>query len=169
VSLQRAIAPSVLGALLVAALAGNADAQVAKTGKPRGLATFHGMGRAQEYPPDIVVWTGTFPGESVTDSGQGLLHFGAWECTGEVVYRGGKTAYGGGFCAVTDKDGDKINLRWQVDEPDANPGKFKTKGTYLSGSGKYTGIQGEYNFVCEGIGTTGHFVCPIVGGEYRLP
>ena len=165
----KAIAILVFGLVAIYAFADVAQAQVAKTGSPRGVATFFGMGKVTEYGPDVVVWTGTFPGESVTESKQGVLHFGAWDCTGEVVYRSGKVAWGGGFCSVTDKDGDRINLRWQVDEPDANPAKFKTKGTYLSGSGKYAGIQGGYNFVCEPIGNTSHFVCPIVGGEYRLP
>lgn len=75
---------------------------------------------------------GIFPGQSVADAGQGVLHYGGWDCTGEMVLRGGKVAFGGGFCSVTDADGDKINLRWQVDEPDANPAKFKTKGTVAS-------------------------------------
>jgi hypothetical protein len=165
----KAVMLVLLSLVLISAFAGIAQAQVAKSGKPRGVATFYGIGKVQEFAPDVAVWTGTFPGESVSDAGQGVLHFGAWDCTGEVVYRGGKISYGGGFCAVADKDGDKINVRWQVDEPNANPGKFKTKGTYLSGSGKYSGIQGEYNFICEAIGTTSHFICPIVGGEYRLP
>jgi hypothetical protein len=165
----KAAAILALGLLLICAYGGVAQAQGAKTGKPRGIATFYGMGKVTEYAPDVVVWTGTFPGQSVTDSGQGVLHFGAWDCTGEVVYRSGQVSWGGGFCSVTDKDGDRINLRWQVDEPDANPAKFKTKGTYLSGSGKYVGIQGGYNFICESIGNTSHFICPIVAGEYHLP
>lgn len=158
-----------LSLILISTSVGIAQAQTAKSGKPRGVATFLAIGKAQEYAPDVTVWTGTFPGQSVTDAGQGVLHYGGWDCTGETVLRGGKVAFGGGFCSVTDADGDKINLRWQVDEPDANPAKFKTKGTYLSGSGKYTGIQGGYNFVCGPIGNTAHIICRIVGGEYQLP
>ena len=158
-----------LSLVLISTFGSIAQAQIPKQGKPTGVATFVGIGKAQDYPPDMVVWNGTFPGQSVTDAGQGVLHYGAWECTGEQVLRSGKISFGGGFCAVTDPDGDKINLRWQVDEPNANPAKFKTKGTYLSGSGKYNGIQGGYNFVCGPIGNTNHYICRIVGGEYQLP
>src|SRR5712691_1386074 len=111
----------VLSVVLISAFGGLAQAQVAKTGKPRGMATFYGIGKVQEYAADVAVWNGTFPGQSVTDAGQGVLHYGAWDCTGELVYRRGKVSFGGGFCSVTDKDGDRINLRCQVDEPDANP------------------------------------------------
>jgi len=161
--------PVIFGFALIMAFVSSAQAQMPKKGKTTGVATFLGMGKMQEYPPDVVVWDGTFPGESVTDAGQGVLHYGAWECTGEQVLRSGKILFGGGFCAVTDQDGDKINLRWQVDEPNANPAKFKTKGTYLSGSGKYEGIQGGYNFICGPIGSTNHYICKIIGGEYQLP
>jgi hypothetical protein len=158
-----------LSLLLICAYGGVAQAQGTKTGKPRGVATFYGMGKVTEYAPDVVVWTGTFPGQSVTDAGKGVLHFAAWDCTGEIVYRSGKVSWGGGFCSASDNDGDQINLRWEVDEQDANPAKLKTKGTYLSGSGKYTGIQGGYNFICESIGKTSHNICWIVGGEYQIP
>ena len=147
----------------------SAQAQIAKQGAPRGIVSFYGSGTTQDYAPDMVVWSGKFLGQSVIGTGQGMLHYNAWDCTGEMVTRNGKVVIADGFCAVTDSDGDKINLRWEVDEPLPSPAKFKTKGTYLSGSGKYVGIQGGYNFICQAIADTGHYVCAMVGGEYQLP
>ena len=146
-----------------------ARTEAAMSGKLAGFASFYGQGETQEHAPDMLVWTGAFHGQSVTDSGAGLFHYSAWDCTGEMAYRNQKVSYGGGFCAVTDPDGDKVNLRWEVDEPEANPVKLKTKGVYLSGSGKYTGIQGGYNFLCELVADTTHYICRIVGGEYTAP
>jgi hypothetical protein len=45
----------------------------------------------------VTVWNGTFPGQSGTDAGQGILHYAVWDCTGEMVLRGGKVAFGDGF------------------------------------------------------------------------
>ncbi len=167
--LLKSVTILALSLVLISALGGISQAQMAKWGKPTGTATFYGSGESQEYAPDVTVWNGKFWGQSVTDAAKGVLHYGAWDCIGEMAFRGGEISIGDGFCTVTDPDGDKINLRWEVDEPNANPAKFKTKGTYLSGSGKYTGIQGGYNFVCEVIADTSHYICHIVGGEYHLP
>jgi hypothetical protein len=49
----------------------------------------------------VAVWTGTFPGQSVTDAGKGVMHFAAWDCTGENVHLSGKVAWGGGLCSVS--------------------------------------------------------------------
>ena len=147
----------------------SAQAQIAKQGAPRGVVSFYGNGTTQDYAPDMVVWSGKFSGQSVTEAGRGALHYSAWDCTGEMVTRNGKVVIADGFCAVTDLDGDKINLRWEVDEPLPSPAMFKTKGTYLSGGGKYKGIQGGYNFICQGIADTGHYICEMVGGSYQLP
>ena len=140
-----------------------------EAGKPTGFVTFYGSGETQKHAPDMLVWKGAFYGQGVTDSGKGLFHYSAWDCTGEMAYQSQKVSFGGGFCAVTDRDGDKVNLRWEVDEPGASAAKVKTKGTYLSGSGKYSGIQGGYNFLCELIADTTHYICRIVGGEYTAP
>ena len=48
------------------------------------------------------------------------------------------------------------------------PGPFddaKTRGTYVSGTGKFRAIQGYYTFAC----VKGGLVCDITGGEFRVP
>lgn len=67
----------------------------------------------------------------------------------------------GGFCLVTDVDGDTVNLLW---EPTNTPGpatEILTKGTYLCGTGKYAGIRGHYTFACRESGAQS--VCQITG------
>ena len=68
-------------------------------------------------------------------------------------------------CVVTDADGDVINLVWEQTHVPAPTGVAKTKGTYLSGTGKYEGIQGYYTFSCK----LGGIVCNITAGDYRIP
>ena len=168
--IQRPSLIIVLSLIMIGGYGINVQAQIAKQGAPRGVVGFYGNGTTQEYAPDMVVWTGKFFGQSVTESGQGPLHDSAWDCTGEMVIRSGKIVVtADGFCAVTDQDGDKINLRWDTDDPQATPAKIKTKGTYLSGSGKYAGIQGSYSFMCRAVADTSHYICEMIGGDYRLP
>ncbi|MBI3989427.1 MAG: hypothetical protein HY347_07395 [candidate division NC10 bacterium] len=141
----------------------------AEQGTTTGIASFYSTGKAKEYAPDFVVWTGTYTGASYTDAKKGPLHFGAWDCTGEVIIQKGMALSAGGFCAVTDPDGDKINLRWERTNIPGAVLDAKTKGTYLSGTGKYVGIQGEYRFSCTLFPNSDHAICQIMGGEYRIP
>ncbi len=132
-----------------------------------GMATFYGKGDIQKFAPDFIVWNGEFWGESVTDSKSGPLHMGAWYCTGEQVLQGGTTNWAGGFCVVTDGDGDTVNLRWQSTK--GYPGAdIDTRGDYYSGTGKNEGITGHYTFHCEAVAAS-HFSCSITGGEYSVP
>ena len=133
-----------------------------------GMAGFHGVGKFQEFAPDFGVWNGEFWGESTTDSESGPLHFGAWYCTGEQAFQGGTPKWAGGFCTVTDVDGDTVNLRWQATEPYGPGANIGTRGDYYSGTGKYTGITGWYTFHCENVAIS-HFFCTITGGEYNIP
>ncbi len=160
-----------LGIIVICFFGLTSSVYAAKSGKPTGYVSFYGSGETQERAPDMLVWTGKFRGQSVTDAKEGFLLYNVWDCTGEMVYQNQKVLFGGGVCTLTDRDGDKVNLRWEVDDPNSSPGpsKVKTKGTYLSGSGKYSGIQGGYKFECELIADTTHYICRIVGGEYQLP
>ena len=134
-------------------------------GTTTGVASFQAKGEAKNYKPGVTVWDGTFVGVSVTDARKGPLHGSGWDCTGEVVIQEGNTYRAGGFCLVTDPDGDTINLLWERTNVPGPVADLKTKGTYLSGTGKYTGIQGYYTFLCH----AGGVVCNITTGEYRIP
>jgi len=142
-------------------------AQAADRGTTTGLAAFHAKGEVTEYPPGVVVWDGQFIGASMTNAGKGLLHNSGWECTGETTIHEGTVYQSDGFCVVTDPEGDSVNLVWEQTNVPAPAGKAKTKGTYLSGTGKYEGIQGYYTFLCHLSGAMAS--CEITSGEYRLP
>ena len=154
-------------ALLVAVLGatGSLALQAADQGTTSGIATFNAKGEVKNYKPDVVVWSGTFVGVSVTDSRKGPLHNSSWDCTGENVIQAGNSHIADGFCLITDPDGDTINLIWARTNVPGPVGEPKTKGTYVSGTGKYTGIQGYYTFACKQGGT----ICTITSGEYKIP
>ena len=132
-----------------------------------GMVTFHGEGTYQEFPPDFGLWTGVFYGGGTTDSESGPLHRSGWMCTGEQAFQGGTTKWAGGFCTVTDVDGDTVNLRWQSTKSYAGA-TIDTRGDYYSGTGKYAGITGSYTLHCDNIAVS-HFFCAITGGEYNIP
>jgi len=79
----------------------------------------------------------------------------------------GNAFQSGGFCLVTDSDGDTINLLWERTNVPGPAAEAKTKGTYLSGTGKYAGIQGNYTFACRFAGALA--LCNVTGGEYKIP
>jgi len=144
-----------------------ATAHAADQGTTTGVASFHAKGDVKEYKPGVVVWAGNFIGASITNARKGPLHNAGWDCTGETTISDGKVYQSDGFCLVTDQDGDTINLIWERINNPGGPAEAKTKGTYLSGTGKYTGIQGYYTFTCQLSGAMAN--CSITGGEYKVP
>ena len=155
-------------ALALAVLtASTASAQIAKSGKPRGPTGFHGEGTLRDFGDGNMGWFGEFWGIGYNDEGKGFMHDVSWWCTGQVSLSGGKSVNAGGFCTITDKDGDKINLIWQQEKV-VPAGTSYNKGTYLSGTGKYQGITGYY--ILEGSALADrNWTTRITGGEYRLP
>jgi hypothetical protein len=136
-------------------------------GTTTGFASFYGKGEAKEHKPGLIVWSGGFVGASVSDGRKGPLHNSGWDCTGETAIQDGKVHRSGGFCLVTDPDGDTINLVWERTDVPGGMVDGKTRGTYLSGTGKYAGIQGSYTFSCRLQGAMA--ACNITGGEYKFP
>lgn len=137
----------------------------ADRGTTTGIASFHAQGEVTEHKAGVIVWIGKFFGVSITDARKGPLNNSGWDCTGESTIHDGQVHQSDGFCVVTDSDGDVINLVWEQTNVPAATSTAKTKGTYLSGTGKYEGIQGYYTFSCE----LGGIVCDITAGEYQLP
>jgi len=164
--MYRLLSISLTGLSLLGLVAGSA-AQAADRGTTTGIASFHAKGDVTEYTPGVVVWIGRFIGVSMTDGGKGLLHNSGWECTGETTIHEGTVYQSDGFCTVTDPEGDTVNLVWEQTHVPAQAGVAKTKGTYLSGTGKYAGIQGYYTFLCHLNGAMAN--CKITAGEYKLP
>ena len=151
----------------VLGLVAGSTSHAAGQGTTTGVAAFQAKGDVKEYKPGVVVWVGSFVGVSMAEGRKGPLHNSGWECTGETAIQEGKVYRSGGFCLVTDPEGDTINLLWERTDVPGGAAEAKTKGTYLSGTGKYTGIQGHYTFSCRLNGAMAN--CSITGGEYKLP
>jgi len=136
----------------------------AQDGPMTGRASFQAHGELVQYAPDVGVWSGRFVGTSVTTQGTGPLHSSAWDCTGETILGKEGVLRSGGYCRIADVDGDLINVLWErtnVPGPAPTPA---TRGTFLSGTGKFSGIRGHYTLACEQSGVA----CRITGGDYRL-
>ena len=74
-----------------------------------------------------------------------MFHNAGVKCPGynDLNFPTGK-GKAGGFCVITDKQGDKAYLSWANE---GDPGKAPGKFTYTGGTGKYSGISGTYAFV----------------------
>jgi hypothetical protein len=169
-SMQRVKRLAVAFAAALAAAvftAAPASAQMAKSGQPRGMGSWHSAGTYKDLGEGQASWYGEFWGVSFGQNGTGFLHQMSWYCTGEATWSGGQVKGGGGLCTMTDADSDKVYLRWQP-EKTTPAGQFYNRGTYLHGTGKYRGIQGYY--LLEGrAAPDSNFIGDFVAGEYKLP
>jgi len=152
---------------MVIALSGMLSAaQAAEQGIITGMVSFNAFkGEATTHKPGISVWRGTFLGVGISDTRKSILHATAWDCDAEVVVQDEKVYKADGFCHVSDPDGDTINLVFERTDLPGGTQELKTKGTYLSGTGKYAGIKGNYFFSCVLRGD----ICTATGGEYKIP
>ena len=105
-----------------------------------------GVGKAYEIDKGHFYWVGEFTGTFFNDKGKGsLFHHAGVKCPAhnDLNFPTGKSK-GGGYCVITDKDGDKAYLSWSNEgDNTTGPGTF----TYTGGTGKYTGISGTNKFV----------------------
>jgi hypothetical protein len=135
---------STIAALLIcSALAIPAQAQ---DWKAVGEFGWLGVGKAYEIDKGHFYWVGEFTGTFFNDKGKGsLFHHAGVKCPAhnDLNFPTGKSK-AGGYCVITDKDGDKAYLSW-ANEGDGTtgPGTF----TYTGGTGKYTGISGTNKFI----------------------
>ena len=108
---------------------------------------------------------GGFYGVTFNQRGSGPLHMGTAVCSYTLDLTGG-AGPGGGSCAWTDADGDKIYT--------AYTGTLSTTGVFdginqiTGGAGKFAGISGKAPFQCKALSGQGHFGCA-QQFEYRLP
>ena len=140
-------------------------AQAGEQGTTTGMVSFGGFkGEARTIKPGVTIWNGTFVGIGVSDTRRGILHQSAWECDAEVVNMNGTVYKADGFCHLTDPDGDTVNLVFERTDLPGGTAELKTKGTYISGTGKYAGITGNYYFSCKSKGAD---LCMATGGDYK--
>jgi hypothetical protein len=114
--------------------------------KAVGEFGWFGVGKAQEIEKGHIFWVGEFSGTFFNDKGKGsLFHFAAVKCPGyNDLDFNNKKSKAGGYCVITDLDGDAAYLNWRLEGDTVNgAGTFD----YTGGTGKYKGISGSNNFV----------------------
>jgi hypothetical protein len=127
------------------ALAGAAFAQE----KVVGEFGWFGVGKAHEIEKGHYYWVGEFSGTFFNDKGEGSpMHRSGVKCPAwaDLDFNTKKSSYGG-YCIVTDLDGDQAYLSWRIPSGSPLPGT-KGAGTfdYTGGTGKYKGLTGKNTF-----------------------
>jgi hypothetical protein len=162
----RAVFVFTFGLMLMAALSGNVQAQLAKRGTYSGVFGWDSRGETVAMPDEgNSYWMGQFNGAFFNDSGSGFIHRSSVICpsSGSVLETGN---FYGGQCIVTDKEGDKLVLTWECSFN--AEGKCIGKFDWVHGTGKYTGISGRNSFTGTAVhkGPQGYATWK---GEWRLP
>lgn len=143
-----------------------AQAQLAKQGKYRGVFGARGAGSTHELEKGHVFWVGSFGGIFMNATEGGFLDKTVVECPGVSDVVNGLDIGGFGYCVVTDKDGDKAHLSWKG--KDSSPGTGGGTFHWTGGTGKYSGIKGENTYRYTPIGNAPASVV-YWEGEWRLP
>ena len=138
---------------------------LAKNGTGTLHSGFRGVGTTTPTADKRLYWMGSFWGVSFNDEGKGLFHHAVWNCPAiSDIYD--NTIHTKGSCAVTDTDGDRIFGDWTGKGPVG--GEFAGEVTISGGTGKYAGMQGNWDFHCLGVGTDDQLYCQ-QKYTYKLP
>jgi hypothetical protein len=143
---NSSIGPRLLAA---AALSVALSAQAADW-KVTGEFGWFGVGKAHEIEKGHYYWVGEFSGTFFNDKGAGSpFHRAGVKCPAffDADFNAKKTK-AGGYCVITDLDGDQAYLSWinsanSIGPGAPGPGTFE----YTGGTGKYKGITGSNTFV----------------------
>ena len=108
------------------------------------------LGRRQgvQIEKGHIYWVGEFSGTFFNDKEKGLFDHAGVKCPAwDDIDLNDKKEKGGGYCVITDLDGDQAYLTWQnAGAPgpgQRGPGTFEWTG----GTGKYKEIKGSNTFV----------------------
>ncbi len=109
-----------------------------------------GVGKAYEIDKGHYYWVGEFSGTFFNDKGDGSpLHLAGVKCPAfNDLDFANKRLNAGGYCIVSDLDGDQLYLSWRIPAGTPGPGG-KSPGTfeYTGGTGKYQNWRGKNTFV----------------------
>lgn len=126
-------------AALVALLFLVAISGQAADGKLTGEFGWFGVGKAHEIDKGHFFWVGEFSGTFFNDKGEGsVMHRAGVKCPGwfDANYNTDKSS-AGGYCIITDLEGDKAYCTW------SNGGNAKN-GSKNAGTFECTGLSGKY-------------------------
>jgi hypothetical protein len=122
----------------------------AENWKPVGHFGWFGTGKAYQIEEGHFYWVGEFSGTFFSDKGaSGLFHLAGVRCPAYYDLDLNKnTTQAGGYCIVTDIDGDQAYVTWENASTSTGPGApGPGTFTFTGGTGKYTGISGKNRFV----------------------
>ena len=118
----------------------------AEDSKVKGEFGWFGVGTAHQIEEGHFYWVGEFSGTFFNDEGVGsMFHRAGVKCPAfyDADFNN-KKSIAGGYCVITDTDGDQAYLSWQNEgDTVSGPSTF----TYTGGTGKYKGISGSNTFV----------------------
>jgi len=120
-------------------LCGTAQAQ---DWKVTGVFAWLGVGKTFQIEKGHSYWVGEFSGTFINDKGAGSVFHGAgMKCPGfNDLNFNDKKATAGGYCVITDAEGDQAYVLWQgMGDTTSSKGTFM----YTGGTGKYKGISGN--------------------------
>jgi len=143
-AVRHAIAALTAGAALALSVPAHAE-----DWKVTGEFGWFGVGKAYEIDKGHYYWVGEFSGTFFNDKGQGSpFHRAGVKCPAwyDADFNAKKTK-AGGYCIITDLDGDQAYLTWQNAGTAGPGGKGPGTFTYTGGTGKYQGISGNNTFV----------------------
>jgi hypothetical protein len=107
------------------------------------------VGKAQEIEKGHFYWVGEFTGSFFNDKGEGSpFHRAGVKCPAwfDADFNN-KKSKAGGYCIITDLDGDQAYATWQNAGTPGPGGRGPGTFQYTGGTGKYKGISGNNNFV----------------------
>ncbi len=138
-------AATVAAGLAWVAVSGHVQAQ---DWKVSGEFGWFGVGKAFEVEKGHFYWVGEFSGTFFNDKGEGsLFHRAGVKCPAynDLNFNTGKSS-AGGYCIITDKDGDQVLCKWSNAGSTANGSRNTGTFEFVSGTGKYKGISGSNTF-----------------------
>jgi hypothetical protein len=168
---RRAIASGV-GFALVTLSPGVAAQELAKQGAFSATYTVSGTSKTTAVGKDRAAYTNEFMMVLSNDAGKGFLHNMTARCIGFGLSDAtAGTRKGTGYCTFVDADKDQIFEEWEG-ETSGRGSPFKGKAKWLGGTGKYTGMEGIYDFESTSLIPAAEGTFQAIGkkrGSYKLP
>jgi hypothetical protein len=150
----------------VVAAAASAD-ELPKSGKASFNSGWKLTGTLVKLTDTRSYWSGLDWGVWFNVRGTGFMHRASVICPDVSDIEDG-VINAKGFCTLTDSDGDKIFGDWSGKQPSPTA-EFAGLGQLIGGTGKFTGIQGKWEFYCRFANSAEGQVYCRQELDYRLP
>jgi len=139
--MKKAIASLILSLVVLVVFGMEAKAQIPKEGTTSGTGAYSSTFKALPMGQERLQMTYELMGVIIGDTSEDLFHNASWRCLGALHAVKGEFNYNSGFCVATRPDGDQIF--WTYKTAGKLGGGNKGTWTYVGGTGKLTGIQGN--------------------------